>query len=55
MVGGAALLVGNEVDLRVTSKVEIPVGRMLFASMASGDWPLPPARRRSGPEASMGG
>lgn len=34
VVGGAASLVGDEVDVRITSKVETSVGRMLFASMA---------------------
>ncbi|MFP5376665.1 MAG: PIN domain nuclease [Acidimicrobiia bacterium] len=35
VVGGAADLVGSEVDVRITSKVETSVGRMLFASMAA--------------------
>ncbi|MGH9152591.1 MAG: PIN domain nuclease [Acidimicrobiales bacterium] len=35
VVGGAADLVGTEVDVRITSKVETSVGRMLFASMAA--------------------
>lgn len=35
VVGGAAALVGTEVDVRITSKVETSVGRMLFASMAA--------------------
>lgn len=33
VVGGARDLVGQEVDVRVTSKVETSVGRMLFASL----------------------
>lgn len=37
VVGGAAPLVGSEVDVRITSKVETSVGRMLFASMAAED------------------
>ena len=36
VVGDAASLVGNEVDVRVTSNVQTSVGRMLFASLASG-------------------
>ena len=35
VVGGAAALVGQEVEVHITSKVETSVGRMLFASMAS--------------------
>ena len=35
VVGGAASLVGTEVDVRITSKVETSVGRMLFASMST--------------------
>jgi len=35
VVGDAASLVGSEVDVRITSKVETSVGRMLFASMAT--------------------
>lgn len=35
VVGGAADLVGTEVDIRITSKVETSVGPMLFASMAA--------------------
>lgn len=35
VVGGAAGLIGSEVDVRITSKVETSVGRMLFASMAA--------------------
>jgi uncharacterized protein YacL len=35
VVGGAATLVGTEVDVRITSKVETSVGRMLFASMST--------------------
>lgn len=34
VVGGAAELVGQEVEVRITSNVETSVGRMLFASMA---------------------
>ncbi len=37
VVGGAADLVGQEIDVRITSNVETSVGRMLFASMAAGD------------------
>ena len=35
VVGGARGLVGQEVDVRITSKVETSVGRMLFATVAS--------------------
>jgi len=35
VVGGARDLVGREIDVRITSKVETSVGRMLFASLAS--------------------
>jgi len=35
VVGGARELVGQEVDVRITSKVETSVGRMLFASLDS--------------------
>lgn len=35
VVGGARELVGQEVDVRITSKVETSVGRMLFAALAS--------------------
>lgn len=34
VVGGAAELVGRDVDVRITSNVETSVGRMLFASIA---------------------
>lgn len=34
VVGGAADLVGRDVDVRITSNVETSVGRMLFASIA---------------------
>ena len=35
VVGGAAELIGREVDVRITSNVETSVGRMLFASIAT--------------------
>ncbi|HEX2700258.1 MAG TPA: TRAM domain-containing protein [Acidimicrobiales bacterium] len=35
VVGGARELMGQEVEVRITSKVETSVGRMLFASVAS--------------------
>ncbi|HMC52440.1 MAG TPA: PIN domain-containing protein [Acidimicrobiales bacterium] len=37
VVGDAAPLVGQEIDVRVTGNVQTSVGRMLFASMAPGD------------------
>lgn len=42
VVGGAGDLVGREVDVRITSKVETSVGRMLFASLAAADGAPPP-------------
>jgi uncharacterized protein YacL len=37
VVGDAAALVGQEVDVRVNSNVQTSMGRMLFASVASGE------------------